>query len=287
MSTTLLLAFIPLLGWAFGDYFIQKTVRKVSVIQSLFYICLATIPLLLPFIYSDLLLISSEKLFSLCGIGVLVFIYAVIQFRAMQIGKLSVIETIIGLELPMTVLIAIFIGKEVISGVTLLFVVLISLGVLFTSMKDLGHLKIHRHIGEKGVLLALAASVLSAFANFLIGSASQQTSPLLSIFIIHGVVAILCFLVLIFNGQLKETYTNIFKFPKIIFLQTLFDNVAWIGYAFLVISMPISLAITFSESYIVLAAFLGYYFNNEKLNLHQKIAMVFTFVAVIVLSILI
>lgn len=73
MDLKILLVFVPLLGWALGDFYIQKTVRKVSIVQSLFYICFATVPLLLYFIYSDLLKLTNENIIYLSGIGLLVF----------------------------------------------------------------------------------------------------------------------------------------------------------------------------------------------------------------------
>lgn len=202
----------------------------------------------------------------------------------MQIGKLSIIETIIGLELPLTVMIAVFIGGKEIATSTLFFILIICMGVMLTSVKELGSLKLHKHMAERGILLAMAAAVLSSFANFFYGHASQTISPLVTVFVIHLIVAVLCFFVLVVNRQVKETYKNIFKYPKLIFLQTFYDNAAWIGYAYLTVLMPISLAITFSESYIVLAAFFGYYFNKEKLNTHQKIGAVIALTAVLVLA---
>lgn len=64
----------------------------------------------------------------------------------------------------------------------------------------------------------------------------------------------------------------------------LLDNAAWVLYATATTLIPISLAITISESYIILAVILGVTINKEELSRHQWIGIVLSLVAVITLS---
>ena len=119
MSFYLLLPLIPLFGWALGDFFIQKTVRKTSALESIFFICITFTPVVFPLIYKDLVNINITQLFSLIGLSVVNFIYAFSLFKAFKIAKLSVVESIVALELPITVGLAVTVGVEVAVGLAL------------------------------------------------------------------------------------------------------------------------------------------------------------------------
>jgi uncharacterized membrane protein len=62
------------------------------------------------------------------------------------------------------------------------------------------------------------------------------------------------------------------------------DNLAWVAFCYAALYIPIAIAISISESYIVLAALLGMKFNQEKLKSHQKLGLVLTVAAAIILA---
>lgn len=286
MDPKILIAFIPFFGWAIGDFFIQRCSKKIGTMETLLFISL--IPLIVtPFIWDSVTTLSYDQHVSLIGMSFLVFIYAIALFHAFRVTKLSVVESVVALELPITVAVAVILGKEVITHTYLVFFIVICTGVFLASTKSFSHLKTRRSIFERGTLIALVATCLAALSNYFIAIASQLSSPLIAIWYMHVVIGILCLIYLTVTGEITNTYTSFVKNKTNILIAGFADNIGWTGYAYAVLVMPISLTITISEAYIVLAAFLGYYFNKEHLSSHQKIGAVIAITGVILLSFII
>jgi drug/metabolite transporter (DMT)-like permease len=151
-------------------------------------------------------------------------------------------------------------------------------------MDEVELLKSGKKLFERGILIALVAAVLSACANYSIGATAQQVSPLMAIWYSHAVIGFICLVGLLIKGQLKETLHDFHAHPYLITGQSVCDNGAWIGYAYAVTYLPISLVITISESYIILAALLGYWIGGERLHIHQKIGAAVALPAVILFA---
>jgi drug/metabolite transporter (DMT)-like permease len=280
MDPKILLAFIPLFAWTFGDFFIQKTTKKIGSVQSLFFITALTFPFLLPFVYSDLFNLTITQFGSLVSLSILIFVYAILLFQALKVGKLSVLESVIALELPITVGLSVSVLGEQMTLLQILLFFVICFGIFLSTVQ-----KHHKKIFlEKGFYLALASTGLSALTNFYIGVSSQSISPFITIFFTHTFMALLCLIILIYNNEYKTLIPNLRKYPGIIFAQSIFDNIGWIGYAYAVTVLSISLTVTISETYIIFAALLGYYVNKEKLSRNQKIGIMLSLISVILLS---
>ena len=104
------LALIPFVAWALGDFFIQKATRKIGNARILFYLCVFSTIVFLPFIptgFGSLInfqsILQIENINFLLFTGIFGFIYAMTIFQAFKVAKLSVVEAVIALELPMTV----------------------------------------------------------------------------------------------------------------------------------------------------------------------------------------
>ncbi|MFM2415234.1 MAG: hypothetical protein RI911_927 [Candidatus Parcubacteria bacterium] len=286
MSLGLLLALIPLVGWGLGDFLIQKTTRSIGVFKTLFFICVFSVPVLFPFVYAEFPLLTLEQLNILTAMSFVVFVYALVLFEAFRVGKISVVESIVAIELPLTVFLAVFVGGETMQGTHLLLFAVVCVGVLLASMDEVDVLRQGRRLFEKGVLIALAAAVLSACANYSIGASAQNVSPLMAIWYSHAVIGCIAGLALYIKGEFFELVDDFKAHPWLISGQSVCDNAAWVGYAYAVTYLPISLVITISESYIILAALLGYWIGKEHLHIHQKIGAAIALPAVILFAIL-
>src|SRR3989344_1009030 len=108
----LLFAFIALIGWGFGDFFIQKTTRIIGVFKTLFLICVSAMVALFPFVYDEVLTYSLADYRSILILSGIIFFYALVIFEAFKRGKLSVVESVIAIELPLTVALGVFVGGE-------------------------------------------------------------------------------------------------------------------------------------------------------------------------------
>lgn len=280
MNPLILLAFIPMIGWALGDFFIQRSTKKIGNIESLFFICLLSTVVLTPFVGGSIFTLTISQMGTLFSLSILIFIFAMLLFQAFKVGKLSVLESVVGLELPVTVGLSVLILGEVMSGIQIFLFALICFGIFLATIQK-HHQKVYL---EKGFYLALGAAGLSALTNFYIGVSSQEISPFITIWFTHLVLGIICILILFYERKFLTLFSNFRKYPKEITLESIADNIGWISYAYTVTVLPISLTVTISESYIILAALLGYWFNKEKLTTKQKFGSAITLVSVVILS---
>ena len=280
----LLFAFVALIGWGFGDFFIQKTTRIIGVHKTLFFICIGATVVLFPFVFREITSYTRADYQSIAILSLIIFVYALVIFQAFERGKLSVVESIVAFELPLTVTLGVFNGGETLSLQQFILFITIFVGIALAAASRLDHLHWHKRVFEKGVSWAFAAAFLSALTNFYVGEYSQHMSPLFVIWATHSMLAILCGAYIFYNDDFRSLWEVIKQHPVPVIAQSIFDNAAWIGYAFATSMIPISLTVSISESYIALAALLGYFLGREKLNNHQIIGAIIAFVGVILLA---
>ena len=181
MNTGILLACIPFFFWAIGDFLIQKSTRTIGTVKTLFTIGLISTPILLPFIWQDCKDLSATEHITLLSMSALVLIYAITLFRAFKVGKLSVVESIVVLELPIAVGLAVGLLGERLNFLQMILFIIICVGVALAAVKDVRHLHYHQHLVERGVWLAFAAAGLGACIDIYISHSAQTISPLMTL----------------------------------------------------------------------------------------------------------
>lgn len=275
-----------LLFWGVGDFCIQRATREIGIWKSLFFICLTAVVVLFPFIRGEIGEVFNDPkgLALLLTAGVAIFVMALLIFESYKIGKLAIVEPILSIELPVAVILGVFLAHENLNLVQWLLILVVFVGVVLAMTKHHTHLHYHKRILEKGVLYALFGAILMGAANFLIGVASQETSALFTIWFTSLMTAVFCFIYFIAKGTTKSLVRDFKKHTKAITSSSVFDNAAWISYAFATTYIPISIATTISESYIALTVGLGIFVNKEKVNWHQVVGIVLAVSGVIILS---
>lgn len=278
----IIFALIALVCWALGDFFIQKTSREYGVWTSLFSIVFFGAVALFPFAIKDIpVLMSSANLPILFIFSLATCVVALVGFKAFQVGKMVVVEPIMSFELPLTVMLGVFILKETLAPIQMILIGIAFLGILLTSSKNIFQTKISL---EQGVLWAMAATLLMAFVNFTTGLASQSVGAIGAIWFMNVLLTIICAVYFSVTSSWTRVIENIKRHPTESLLVSVFDNGAWLAYSASVIIIPISLAITISEGYIALAMILGVLINKEKLSRLQWIGGGMSFVAVMMLA---
>ena len=277
-----------LLFWAIGDFFIQKTSRKIGVVESLFFIGITGSVAFFPFVKNDLMAIFSDgsMLAIVCLAGIVMFFAALFNFEGLKDGKIAIVEPISSLEMPLTVLLSIVIIFERPTLTQLLLIAVIFIGVLLTITQHHTHLHFHKRIFEKGVAFAGIGAVGMALTDFIFGLSSRDVSSVVTIWFVHTIIATLCLVYILVKLDIKDLGRRFIKYPVIIITQSIADNLAWLFYGLAVITLPISIAITVSECYVVLAAMFGVFLNKEKLKKHQYAGVGIVFVGVIILSLI-
>ncbi len=279
-------ACIPLFGWGIGDFLIQKSVRKVGVHQTLGVTGLLGGLMFLPWVWRDIGTYSLSEYGVLSLIGCITFCGALLLFEALRVGKISIVEAIVSIELPLSVFLSVFVGGEVLPISHWILFAIVSIGIMLAVTDQFENFGNAKHILEKGTLLALSAACFSALTNFSIGFSSQAISPIFVVWYTHLFLGVVCLAYVLTTGTFRETVRIVRAHKGILFTQGALDNIAWAGYALAASVTTVSLTVTISESYVVIAALLGYLVGKEQLRSHQIIGSVVAFAGVIVLTFL-
>lgn len=260
---------VALLGWACGDFMIQRVTRRVGTIKALFYIAAAGAVGLAPFAIPHLNdLFSGNNLFILVLAACVTFFAAIFDFDALHDGKLAVVEPVLGLELPLVVLLSIVFRGEKLDFFQAAAILVIFLGITLTITKNKFRWH-HKLLLEKGFVFAGIGAVGMALTNFLYGVGSQESSAILTVWFVHAVVAIACLVIMARRRVIHTVIDDLKKFPVAILVMAAADNIAWLAYGSASTYIPISIATAVSENYIALALILGVIVNREKFLKHQ------------------
>jgi drug/metabolite transporter (DMT)-like permease len=269
LEAGIIAAFLAMLCWGAGDFFIQKNVRKIGNIEALALIGAIGTAGLFPFVLKDLpLLSSSNNLYLLLALGIITFVAAIFDFEALRKGKLSVMEVIITLELPVTIFLGIIFLNEALSIAQGLIILPIFAGILLMATKSFSLDAPFKGL-EKGAIIGLAAAVTLGFVNFFTAAGSKTISPIMAIWIPWVIVTIISITVIIKTGKLKQLYSDIKEFKGIIIIMGILDTAAWLFYAVALENNPLSIITAITESYPAIAIVLAVWINNEQIKRHQ------------------
>jgi len=284
LALGIFLAFVAMLCWGFGDFLIQKSTRKFGDWNTLFIISGIGAIVLFPFISKDLpSLMEDNRSLLLLGASSLVLLFAsILDFEALKEGKIAVVEPIWSLEITVAIIFSVIILNEQLSLTQYALIGAIVVGLFCVSLRSK---QINKKVWlEKGVIVALIAAAFMGLANFMTGFSARETNPLLTIWFLHGGIAIASFLVIVAKGYTKNLVKSFKKGKKLILSMSILDNSAWIAFAFAMTLAPISITVALSESYIIIAVLLGMYVNKEFLRKHQKIGLIIAVISAISLA---
>lgn len=283
-DVSILAAFSAMFCWGFGDFFIQKVVKKVGDIEALVLIGILGSIGLFPFVVSELPQIFAwENLGLLSFVSIVVFVTAILNFESYKKGKLSVVEVLFELELPITCVLGVLFLKETFSQTQLLLMSMIFTGIIFIATKSLSHF---RKI-EKGVIFAVLAAIGMAFINFSTAVGSRLISPVAIIWVPWTVFTIICLIIIWKREGLQKLWKNTKKFKIIIIPMGILDTVAWVFYSTAVLQNEVGITSAIVESYVSIALLLGVIVNKEKIKIHQYFGAALALTGSILLAIVV
>ena len=279
-------ALSALLAWGFGDFLIQRSTRKIGNIVALFYITAFASVVLLPFVYKDIFGYIQTSDFQILGLllfaTLLTLTASVLDFEALRVGKISVVEPIYAFEVFVTIVLGSVFLHEYPTPIQFFLILLLSIGVIFVGTKSITHLS--SISWEKGVLLAVLATLTMGGVNFMFGVMARATNPLVINWFTSLFITVFCLLFLAKAKRLGEILTSVKNNFLLILSVSVLDNIAWISFAYSTLYIQIAITTSISESYIAIAALLGLVINKEKLQRHQYIGLVLVLIAGISLS---
>lgn len=163
---------------------------------------------------------------------------SIIDFEALRIGKLSVVEPVYATEVFVTIVLSTIIIQEIISKGQIILVILLMLGVAMVSLKSLHQLK--KVFIEKGVGLAFLSAILMGCTNFFVGFSSRLTSPLLTHWLVSTVIAAAMLLYLWKNKAHQKILDSIKNNILLITSVGILDTAAWLSFSYSATLIPIN-----------------------------------------------
>ena len=288
MKLPIIFAFLAMLLWGIGDFLIQKTIKKIGWLETIWWINLASFIFLLPFIFKFLHDLNGQKILWLVVLGFCGFLATVTHFQALKIGKLSVVEIILSFELPLTVLLGVLFLKNGLSFYQVILVALLFVGIILLStnlepphrFSFLLFWRKRKTIFEKGSLLALATAFLLALTNFFTAVSATDVNPLLVIWLPWTLGGLICFSYLIYKQKMPTVFREGRRYWPLILIMTLVDIFAWVFFASALAGREeLAIVAAITESYVVIAAFLAFKFNEERIRFWQYVGAVIAIVS--------
>src|SRR3989338_6385616 len=269
------LAFVAMLCWGIGDFWIQKSTRKVGDWEALFFITLFGAVVLFPFVYRNipaLLAESFSTLAVLAALCIVLLVAALLDFEALRVGKLAVVEPIWSFEVPVAGLLAFFLLGERIDALQIFLIIGLLLGLALISLKK--EFRWKHLLLERGTLLAFLGAIAMGAANFFMGWGSRLSDPLMANFLSDLFIAAVMGAALLSRGRFRQTLRDIRKNKALLLQMSIADKAAWVAFAFTMTLAPIGIAVALSDSYIIIAVILGLSVGQERLQPHQKVGLI-------------
>ncbi|MDP2925071.1 MAG: DMT family transporter [Nanoarchaeota archaeon] len=284
---SIIFAFLAMLCWGFGDFLIQKNARKIGDLESLTFIGIIGAIILFPFVIKDLIhLRVLGNLILLLFLGIITFIAGILDFEALKKGKLSVIEVILEIELPITLLLGYFILGERLNIIQLLLIGFIFVGILLIAIR-FEFIKNPRRFLEKGVLIGFIGAIVMGLLNFLTGFSAREISPVMAIWAPAVMLSLIGLIIIYKREGYKKLIKNSRRYMILILSMGIIDTLAWLFYAFAMEKNPITITTAITESYPVIGLFLGRFVNKEKIKLYQYFGAGLALMSCVVLAVLI
>lgn len=280
----IIFAFIALFAWGMGDFLIQKSARKMGDWIALFYVAIFGMVALFPFVYKDFgdLLHNPYHLSILSLTGFFILFGSLFQFESLRTGKLSVVEPVLAMELPVAAFIAYMLFNERLSVSQIIIACILFVGIFLVSARHLHHFK-GAHL-EKGVYLAIGGAIFMGVTSVLFGMGGREISPLMVNFAVNVFLATSCLMYILFSSRHEELLSDWKHNKKLILRMVTFDNLAWVAFTYSMVYIPVAISTGISESYIAMAGILGFAINKEKLKKHQWAGLVICIFSAIALG---
>ena len=280
------LAFIAMLSWGFGDFFIQRSTRKVGDWETLFILSLFSMILLAPFMWHsmiNLFVSGNSGIYILLIASVILFVAALLDLEALRVGKLAIVEPVWSFEIPAAALLAFFILHERISLLQIGLIIVLMIGLMLLAFKG----RISKSLFfERGIILAFVSAITMGCANFFMGWGGRVTDPLMVNFFTDTFLTVACALYLIHKRRLGQSFKDIRRHFSLLIPMAIADKIAWVAFVFSMSMVSIGVVTAISESYIIIAVILGLFINKEKLQIHQKIGLVGAIATAITLAVI-
>ena len=273
---------LAMLAWTFGDFAIHRATKELGIWKSIFWIGAIAVLVMSPWAFSDLQThpISPQHALLLGLACVIGFIAAISNFYAWKIGKLSVIQPVLGLEVLVTAGLSWILVHEVLTIIQFIFILLAFIGFIFVSLTASWKTDFRKRGVEKGVLVAFLGAILLGASSVMHGIMSRALTPILLLWSTHLFIACCSAGIIIRAEGFRWIKKDLQKHSGLILFMAVVDNIAWLSYGYATTLLPIAVATTIGLGYVPLSSILGVTVNREKLTTHQLFGIFLILVSV-------
>jgi len=274
MNTYIYFAFIAMVLWGVSDFSMQYFVRKIGRIATLTWVGVFGTIVLFPFVQNDLgIIFNINNFYYLFFLGLLHILSALLLFSAFKYGKLSVVETIMIAELPLTIFLGILFFKETLTFQQTLLAATICCGIVLATLKNsknrLATMFSKETWIEKGAFFSIGAVLVISLINFFTADNARLSSPLLAIWFPWSIFTISSLAFLILKRDIRRSFHNLKLNWPIVLLMCIANCIAWVTFSLASTKLNFSLLSAISLCYPVIAILLGIFVNKEKLSKMQ------------------
>lgn len=278
MNTYIIFAFVAMVLWGVSDFSMQYFVRKIGRIATLTWVGIFGTVVLFPFVKDDLSIIFNiNNFYFLFFLGLLHILSALLLFSAFKYGKLSVVETIMIAELPLTIFWGIWFFKETLTLQQTLLVATICCGILLATFRPAKNKLIAMFSREtwieKGAFFAMGAVLVISLINYFTATNARLTTPYLAIWFPWFIFAVSSLAFIIAKRDIARSFHNLKTNWWVILLMCIANCIAWVTYAISSTKINFSLLSAISLCYPIVAILLGIFVNKEKLSRMQYLGV--------------
>jgi drug/metabolite transporter (DMT)-like permease len=235
-----------------------------------------------PFIIKDLpYIFTVGNMVFLFSLGLVVFVAAIFNFQALKEGKLAVVDVVLTLELPITIILSIFFFQEILSLLQVVMILSMMIGIILIATEKFS---IYKQLIEKGVYIAIVAAVLTGAVNFMVATGSKVVSPMMAVWAPWVLMTIFCLIVIAYRKGFGTFVSKAKEHTSLILFMGIFDTVAWVFYAYAVQDYEISIITAIAGGYPAIAMLMGLIFNKESIKWYQYIGAGIALIASFVLA---
>lgn len=123
-------------------------------------------------------------------------------------------------------------------------------------------------------------------ADFFVGVGSRLTNALMINWFLSIFLLIASLIYILPRRNVSKLVKDIKSNKGLLISMCLFDNFAWISFAFALILAPIAIAVALSQSFIIITVLLGMYISKEKMRVHQKFGLILAILSAIILAVI-
>lgn len=273
ISTGVLYGLVALFGWGLSDFIARKAIDEEGHYRILFFSTLLGAAFLLVFtaLFLKVPALSLEMLVVLVFLGTLWTFGCLAFYKAIEIGKLSIVSPVGASWAIIAVLIGFFFFSERVTPERGVGIMLAVLGIALASTSFSELRKARRAVLMKGVNYALFAMLGWGLMFSYLGPVIDSLGPVLPILYLK-VIAI-AYLLLLSPIKKKSLALPTKKVALLVFFVAVLDVIAFLGFNYGLQIELISIVSPTSAAFPAVTVLLAYVFLKERVELNQKIGI--------------